>query len=291
MISQITFDDLIDRFVLYAEESENIRAAFLVGSRARVEMPADEWADLDLVVFTKNPALLLNNTNWLSHLGKPVITFLERTAVGDSTERRVLFEGGLDVDFAFFPVASLPELEKNAEVLDVLAKGVKVVIDKDDITRSIIQKAEALPPSDRGVATMDIENLIHDFWYHAYLAAKKFRRGELLDGKSICDGYMKDCLTLMMKVQVKARKDADFQTWHGYRFFERWTGPKVSEEFKKLYARYELKEMWEALKNTMDFFRTISADVCRQLNIVYPNEAAEYATELVDTLNDNRDGT
>ncbi|QTN01353.1 aminoglycoside adenylyltransferase [Sediminibacillus dalangtanensis] len=289
-MSRVTFDDLIKRFVLYAEESENIRAAFIVGSRARTEMPADEWADLDLVIFSKDTAPFLKDTEWLSHMGRPVITFLERTAVGDSTERRVLFEGGLDVDFALFPVASLSGMEKNTEVLHVLAKGVKVVIDKDDITRSIIQKAKAPLSNNQGMATMDIENLIHDFWYHAYLAAKKFRRGELLDGKSICDGYMKDCLILMLKKQVKARKGADIQIWHGYRFFEKWTEPAVSEEFKKLYAHYEQEEMWEALKNTMDFFRTISTDVCRQFDIAYPEEAADYAMKLVDTLNDNRNG-
>ncbi|WP_155911847.1 aminoglycoside 6-adenylyltransferase [Sediminibacillus sp. JSM 1682029] len=291
MMSQVAFDELIDKFVRYAEKNENIRAAFIVGSRAREKMPADEWADLDLVLFTENPEPFLNDKKWLSHIGRPVITFLEKTAVGESTERRVLFEGGLDVDFALFPVTTLSRMEKNTEVLHVLAKGVKVVVDKDDITRSIIQKAKALPPDNQRVAHRDIENHIHDFWYHAYLAAKKLRRGELLDGKSICDGYMKDCLIRMMKLEVNTQESADIQVWHGYRFFENWAGSNACEQFKRLYARYEQEETWEALNNTMIFFHKISTNVCRRLNIDYPDEAAEYAMNLVNRLNDSRADT
>ncbi len=138
------------------------------------------------------------------------------------------------------------------------------------------------------MASQDIENLIPDFWYHAYLAAKKIRRGELLDGKSICDGYMKNCLVSMIKIQTIARKGTGFEVWHGYRFFEQWTDPNVAGAFSNLFARYEKEEVWEALHRTMLYFRDISTDVCNLLEIDYPDEAAAYATKLVHLLYDNR---
>ena len=40
---------LIKRFVKWAKTETNIRAAIIIGSRARVDHPADDWSDLDLL--------------------------------------------------------------------------------------------------------------------------------------------------------------------------------------------------------------------------------------------------
>jgi len=41
------YDELVGRFVRWAETRADIRAAVVVGSRARVCQPVDEWADLN----------------------------------------------------------------------------------------------------------------------------------------------------------------------------------------------------------------------------------------------------
>src|SRR5262245_36751765 len=94
------YEQLIDGFVAWAQTQPDIRAAIVLGSRARTDRPADEWSDLDLLVVTSDPGRLLAQADWLEQLGTPRLTFLESTAVGGMTERRVLFEGGLDVDFS-----------------------------------------------------------------------------------------------------------------------------------------------------------------------------------------------
>src|SRR5436309_1608918 len=99
--SPASMDELLDRIIAWAEGNPDIRAAFLVGSRARAEVPADEWSDLDVPLIAVNPEQYLATTDWLSALGEPWLTFLEGMIVGGQ-ERRVLFAGGLDVDFALF---------------------------------------------------------------------------------------------------------------------------------------------------------------------------------------------
>ncbi|XKI11823.1 aminoglycoside 6-adenylyltransferase [Sporosarcina sp. ANT_H38] len=219
-MDKLTYGKLLEEFVLFAQEDENIRAVLIVGSRARKEMPADKWSDLDLVIFANNPQSLLVDEKWLLKIAKVHITFLENTAVGGGTERRVLFEEGLDVDFAIFSVSSLSVLERKSEVIRVLSKGVRVLIDKDSLTTSILQKSKDENNIDPGLEAAEVNNLINDFWYHAVLASKKIRRGELLDGKSICDSYMKNLLILLVKTQTKLKKGADFDTWHGFRFLK-----------------------------------------------------------------------
>jgi len=46
---------LLQRIIDWARKEAGIRAAFLVGSGARQDHPADEWSDIDLVLVATDP--------------------------------------------------------------------------------------------------------------------------------------------------------------------------------------------------------------------------------------------
>ncbi len=56
------YEELIARFTNWAQAEENIRAAFIFGSRARRDHPADEWADLDLLFLAEKPQIYVTDT-------------------------------------------------------------------------------------------------------------------------------------------------------------------------------------------------------------------------------------
>jgi hypothetical protein len=47
----LTYDDLINRYTAWAEASDDVRAALILGSRTHIDHPADEWSDLDILTF------------------------------------------------------------------------------------------------------------------------------------------------------------------------------------------------------------------------------------------------
>ncbi|RPI97845.1 MAG: hypothetical protein EHM39_08865, partial [Chloroflexi bacterium] len=100
------YEHLIGRFVAWADTLPDIRAAVIIGSRARTTQPADVWSDLDLVFLTTRPAHYIENTVWLDEIAPHWLTFVEGTVDGHR-ERRVMFEGALDVDFVPLPVEAL----------------------------------------------------------------------------------------------------------------------------------------------------------------------------------------
>jgi len=51
----IAYEQLIDRFVRWAHTDDNLRAAGIVGSRARIDHPADGWSDLDVLLVATDP--------------------------------------------------------------------------------------------------------------------------------------------------------------------------------------------------------------------------------------------
>src|SRR5207302_9540 len=100
---------------------------------------------------------------------------------------------GLDVDFAFFPPGILPQAIQDPDVVRVLRRGFRVLLDKDGelarLTATVPELPAARPPTEP-----EFLQAVHDFWYHAVWAAKKLRRGELWVAKSCCDSYLKGLL-------------------------------------------------------------------------------------------------
>ncbi len=46
------YDRITEQFVAWAADEDAIGAAVVIGSRAREDHPADEWADLDILVLS-----------------------------------------------------------------------------------------------------------------------------------------------------------------------------------------------------------------------------------------------
>src|SRR5262249_22039737 len=148
---------------------DNVRAIAVVGSRARSDVPADEWSDYDVVVFARDPAALLVREDWVATFGRPMLTFLEPTAVRNPRERRVLQDEGTDVAFGVVPI----ELLEHPAVARVASRGIRVLLDKDDelVPRlADVPPVETLPPTEEA-----LRELVSDFYYHAVWAARKLR--------------------------------------------------------------------------------------------------------------------
>ena len=66
----ITYTQLEQDIGDWARTRPDLRAAIVVGSRARADHPADEWSDLDLILFAVNPAIYVSDTDWLAAFGE-----------------------------------------------------------------------------------------------------------------------------------------------------------------------------------------------------------------------------
>ncbi len=280
------YEQLIRNFVSWAQNQENIRLAFVLGSRARTDHPADQWSDLDLAVVAKDIHPYIQQADWINGIGKAWLTFIETTVPGNSIERRVLFDGGLDVDFAMMPLAMIQSmLEKGVDpaTADVFRRGVRVVLDKDNLLPDPGKYASTWkPPEPPGEA--EFLQVVNDFWYHTVWTAKHVRRGELWWGKSCCDGYLKNLLQQMLEWHAHARRSPAHDTWLRGRFLEEWADPRALRQLPEAFAHYDEPDIWRALAVTMDLFRWVSRKTADLLGYSYPLEGADYAAAIVDRL-------
>jgi aminoglycoside 6-adenylyltransferase len=281
------------RFVTWAETVPDLRAAVIIGSRARRERPADEWSDLDLLIVTTDPGYYISTTAWLDAIGAYWLTFVEATSDGAGQERRVLFDGGLDVDFAPVPAEELERLASDPFAADLIRHGVRVLLDKDGVLTEALKQFSLPQPVESGPAQPPGEarflNVINDFWYHAVWTAKKLRRGELWTAKGCVDSYLKwQCLLPMIEWHAHTVHGWDYGTWFRGRFLEQWADPRVVEGLREAYGRYDADDLWRALLATMDLFRWLAVETAARLGYPYPTRAEEKTAALVRKLFEER---
>lgn len=287
------YDRLISNFVQWAQSEDNIRLAIMIGSRARIDHPADDWSDLDVLLFARNPEPYWQPTEWLLEIGTPWLTFIETTPDGRGFERRVLFEGGLDVDIVPSRVSDLKAMLDHGippDIVDMLRRGVRFLVDKEGFQLQL-QSARLELPFYQPPSEGEFLNLVNDFWYHTVWTGKHLRRGELWWAKSCCDGYLKNLLRQVMEWHTRSLVGMDVDTWLRGRFLEEWVDPRALKSLPAVFAHYDEEDVWRALMATMDLFHWLAIEISERLGYSYPTSGEGDAVAMVNNLFSGRDQT
>ena len=286
------YQTIIENFTRWGESSARLHAAIILGSQAREERPADGYSDLDVSMIVDDPSWFLSSDEWLNSIGKLRISFAEDTLNG-LKERRVLFDGALDVDFVLIPKSFFnqvyagaenedPAIFTNPEVRAIFSRGYRILIDKIGLQSYLSKKKPEKP-----IAVLPSEheyiNIVNDFWYHSVWTVKKLKRGELWTAKMCLDSYMKGKLLKIIEFHTRALHGANCDTWHNGRFIEEWAEDWIIKKLPLCFSRYNRDEIKSAILSTMDLFRITAVEAGKKLNLKYPVEADEYATAWVKT--------
>jgi aminoglycoside 6-adenylyltransferase len=301
----VSYERLIEKFVEWAQTRPDIRAAIVVGSQARLDHPADEWADLDIIIYSTKPEHYFEHTNWMTNIGNIWARMHSRTANGEP-EWLTTFENGLDVDFVFnsyqqmnwatrallllqrFPrlIRFLPrgiadkvehEVPLGAQLFD---RGVRVLLDRDGLIARM-RHALGQPPSPKPPTEAEFLELVYRFWCIAGRKAKKICRGELYVAQS---WSLNRLMLPMVEWHARATRGWDYDVWHDGRFLEEWAHPCVMEGVRETFARYDREGMCRSLLATMDLFRWLAIETAEHLGYQYPATIDEQITELVKSF-------
>ena len=287
----LSYDNLAQRFVNWAQSEADLRAAMIIGSRSREDHPADEWADLDIVIFTSTPQRYIGSVEWLDNIDPPWLTFIESTPDG-GWERRALFAPGLDVDFAIIPAQYLDSLLNTTLPpmwVDIFRRGARILLDKDGAVAQLMQKPSPDAPLFQIPTETEFLNLVNDFWYHAVWTVKHLRRGELWWAKSGCDDRLKSLLRQVLEWHAHALKGPAYDTWMRGRFLEEWADPRALNELPAIFAHYDRQDIARATQRTMDLFRWLAIVVSQKWGFAYPTMGDQSATRLVEQILNDMD--
>lgn len=256
------YEQLEQNCIAWSLAQPDIRAAIVVGSRARTNHPTDEWSDLDLVLFTTTPEAYAAPATWLESLGEVWASALNRISRGDP-EWLVLLAGGLKADFVFTLASgtSLQQMMEASPYRDVYERGVRVLFDKSPV-QTLVEFKRRLPTH----PTRDeLEATVNRVWLSAARVAKFVRRGDLWQATLECNGELKEYLLALLEWHARATHGLDHDTWHEGRFLTEWADPRALEALPATFARYDGDSLRKGLFATLDLCRRLAQEIAGQL--------------------------
>lgn len=279
--SSVVIEPLKRRLVAWVETQSNLRAILVVGSQARRDHPADEWSDLDLMVFAGDFSRYLTQADWLDDLGLVWVCLRQQIDTGDP-ELLVLFEGGYKVDFVFYPLTELQWLAQVETLPDVYRRGYEVLVDKDGLAARLPMcpfEPEPIEPPDEATFLA----VVNAFWYGAVYVTKQIRRRQLWLVK-YRDWTMKTHLLRVMEWHARVVNGWAYDTWHDGKFVAEWTDAQTWAVLKHTFGHFDGGDSWRALLATMDLFRRLATETAAHLGYPYPVLLDERVTQFIGQL-------
>lgn len=270
------YQTIINNMLEIAKNDPDCKAIVSIGSSTRETLAADEYSDLDVIIATEHTEKWLQG-NYPDRLGNIKISFAEPT-LGGGKERRVLYEGALDVDMIIFTPKQFETAIMDGAAGWVMNRGYRILYDNMGCTELLKQKIiPSITYTD--LSEDEFTNLINDFFFHTVWAAKKILRGELWSAKMCIDAYLKNHLLRVMEEYCILNYQVD--VWHDGRFLDRWAGEEITENLKTCFAHYDKEDMVASLLSTKELFGRLAAGTAERKGYSYPEEAEDYAGKLL----------
>jgi len=271
---------MIDKLLEWAREDANIKALVMTGSR--VKGTSDELSDYDIVVLAEEGHLYLQDDRWMPYIGKVWLFIPEKVKFQGKIfgTRLVLFEGGINVDFTFFPVKFLDRLVKAG----AFREPYEVLLDKVGVTEHL-KAVSFLEQKIKKPSEKSYLQLVREFWFEAYQMAKSLKREDLWVVKSR-DADVKHRLLLKMIEWYEEAKHhgADRRIGPIGKRMKTWVTSATWEAAHGIFAHFDKKDSWEGLANTLTLFRNLAVEVARMLNYHYPYEMDRNITDYIYRL-------
>ncbi len=272
------FMEIKEKLFAVAKE-EDIKAIVLIGSSTRDKVKADEYSDLDVMIVTEKPE------EWLygdspRKLGCVKISFVEPT-LGGGKERRILYDGSLDVDIIVFTPNQFKKTISEGVASWVMNRGYEIMYDTEGYSK-LLKEGISHEIKFTDLSELEFNNMVNDFFFHTIWASKKIFRGELWTAKMCIDSYLKNYLLKMIEMYSVSKYHID--VWHNGRFLDRWAEKEILSDLEKCFAHYDRADMLSALSATLALFCRLAGQTAEIKEYKYPTEAESYTKYLLEKV-------
>lgn len=259
--------DLFPRALAWMQAQDDIRAALLLGSRAREDGTQDALSDYDLIVYTSDIERYRARGHWYDQLGVVWLCSVEPWRSG-WPEHMIIFEGGQKIDFAFAPLDHLRDVVQAQSLPVVEAYGYRIALDKDGLAAQLPPPTFA-PPAYTPPSQTEFSEVIEQFWFSVFQAARSLARADLWFAL-YRDRALKDTLLIMLEWHAKATRGAAVNTWYRGRWLRKWVDDATLTAVGETCAHFDTADGWRALHATMALFRQLAADTAAHYGFTYP---------------------
>jgi len=273
---------MIEKVLQWAKCEKPVRAIILTGSRSTNKH--DELSDYDLALFCTDIDSFTCDDAWLSKIGEVWVCIHEKIYIKkkEFSSRLVIFENGIKVDFSFYPI----EVLTDATILP-FQRGCRVLLDKE----GMIFSPPSLSKEFSEAAKPNLEQfskIINEFWFEAYHVAVYLKRRDLWSAQYRLNGLHHQFLLKMIEWNELSKNN-----WKGFfpelgKKMQSWVCKDTWEALRQSFARFDEKDSWKALENTINLFRALTYQTATQLGYNYLSEVDNHISRFIDELKGKR---
>ncbi len=277
----MTYEELEARVSRWAADQPAIRAVIVIGSRARGN--ADQWSDLDLLIFTTDQARYATDPSWTSNFGQVLLNYMEPTSAGDP-EWYVLYEGGLKIDAVLMPVEDDPrDLETLVQPFDdwdAFRRGTTVIYDRFGSPRQFAPK----PPRTRPAPTAaEFANVVSGVRLAAATTAKFIARGDFWRAQHWFANDLHPHLLRLIEWQAQSAQPG-VDTWYGGRFMTEWADARAIAALPGVFPQFERASLKAALLALLDLTGWLGAETAADFGFPFSTDLHDRIAALVETI-------
>lgn len=258
------YHEFVEQFSTAGQKRADIKAAYVIGSQARKKHPADQWSDLDILMYTDDPGYYLKTPEFLQQLGDIWSSFTTKTLGGDM-ERLTLFAGGYQVDLVVKSSGEYEQQITSEKVPWLFKRGAELILDNVGNANQLLPKEEVLPEK-LPLNEMTLTEVNQMFWFVTMYISKQLLREESWSAKARDMDY-KNILLQMIEWYEQCLHGSDYDTWHGGRFLKVWAEPDVYEELFGIFGRFDLADSWSALEHSIKLFIRLNDYIQKETGI------------------------
>lgn len=253
-----------------AFEEENIRAAYMEGSRVNPNAPEDIFQDYDIVYVVTDTKPFRENRKWINRFGEILYMQYPEDNVFYPADAencygwQMQFADGNRMDLhVCTPEYALEHLELY-----------KILVDKDGIMPVPGETADERYWV-REPAEIEFQCTCSDFWWCLNNVAKGLWRRELPYALDVMNFVLRPQLKRLLEWKIGMENHYAVNVGKCDKYMEKYLSEEKYRQFLATYSVAEIEPVWDSVFEMCDLFQDTAVELGKRMNFVYDFVQAE----------------
>jgi aminoglycoside 6-adenylyltransferase len=271
----------------FISTDDNIRGAYMNGSRANPNIPNDEYQDYDVVFACHEIQQYLDDHTWIDHFGK--VAILQEADKSDT----LLYGLSPRPDSYIFLILYLDDVRTDLcfKTIDQALKeygsdsATVLLVDKDHRFKALEEASDKDYWIQKPSAFM-VGGAINEFYWCMQNVAKSLARDQVPYALWMMNGPIRDMLNKM--IEWKIAKDHDYQVSTGKcgKLFKHYLSFDLYRQWESTVCGADIDEIWQSAFSMIALFSSLAQEVCMALGLSAHHEEEVNVTAHLKRIHD-----
>ena len=253
-----------------AFKEENIRAAYIEGSRTNPNAPKDIFQDYDIVYIVTTTKPFREDKEWINNFGKilymhyPEDNVFYPSDVENCYGWQIQFADGNRMDLH---VCTKENALANLELYQIL-------VDKDGIVpypqETTDERYWVKEPKE-----IEFQCACSDFWWCLNNVAKGLWRNELPYAMDVINFVLRPHLKRLLEWKMGIENNFSVSAGKSCKYFKKYLQEETYRQFLATYSIAEIESIWNSVFEMCDLFQSTAVELSKKQKFVYDFEQAE----------------